>query len=115
MHTIIVAGKQDETYKSERKAGYGCNLFNIGRGKPNQREQIKICASTLEEYFPDDLLQSKGGTYREARKEWHENRLKIMEGTGDYMNKIRIYDLIWIRNLILWHGRAFTAKMWGKI
>lgn len=55
MHTIIVAGKQDETYKSERKAGYGCNLFNIGRGKPNQREQIKICASTLEEYFPDDF------------------------------------------------------------
>ena len=23
--------------------------------KPNQREQIKICASTLEEYFPDDF------------------------------------------------------------
>lgn len=28
--------------------------------------------------------------------------------------KIRIYDLIWIRNPILWHGRAFTAKMWGE-
>lgn len=83
--------------------------------KPNQREQIKICASTLEEYFPDDFTpKQKVELIERLVKSGMKNRLKIMEGTGDYMNKIRIYDLIWIRNLILWHGRAFTAKMWGK-
>ena len=30
------------------------------------------------------LFQSKVGTYREAQRAGMKNRLKIMEGTGDY-------------------------------
>lgn len=45
--------------------------------KPNQREQIKICASTLEEYFPDDFTpKQKVELIERLVKEWHEKQIK---------------------------------------
>ena len=45
--------------------------------KPNQREQIKICASTLEEYFPDDFTpKQKVELIERLLKEWHEKQIK---------------------------------------
>ena len=48
--------------------------------KPNQREQIKICASTLEEYFPDDFTpKQKVELIERLVKEWHEKQIKDNE------------------------------------
>ena len=45
--------------------------------KPNQREQIKICASTLEEYFPDDFTpKQKVELIERLVKEWHVKQIK---------------------------------------
>ena len=45
--------------------------------KLNQREQIKICASTLEEYFPDDFTpKQKVDLIERLVKEWHEKQIK---------------------------------------
>lgn len=45
--------------------------------KPNQREQIKICSSTLEEYFPDDFTpKQKVELIERLVKEWHEKQIK---------------------------------------
>lgn len=45
--------------------------------KPNQREQIKIRASTLEEYFPDDFTpKQKVELIERLVKEWHEKQIK---------------------------------------
>lgn len=77
MHTIIVAGKQDETYKSERKLDMDAIYSILDEEKPNQREQIKICASTLEEYFPDDFTpKQKVELIERLVKEWHEKQIK---------------------------------------
>ena len=48
--------------------------------KPNQREQIKIRASTLEEYFPDDFTpKQKVELIERLVKEWHEKQIKDKE------------------------------------
>lgn len=48
--------------------------------KPNQREQIKIRASTLEEYFPDDFTpKQKVELIEQLVKEWHEKQIKDKE------------------------------------
>lgn len=48
--------------------------------KPNQREQIKIRASTLEEYFPDDFTpKQKVELIERLVKEWHEKQIKDTE------------------------------------
>lgn len=48
--------------------------------KPNQREQIKIRASTLEEYFPDDFSpKQKVELIEQLVKEWHEKQIKDKE------------------------------------
>ena len=48
--------------------------------KPNQREQIKIRASTLEEYFPDDYTpKQKVELIEQLVKEWHEKQIKDKE------------------------------------
>lgn len=46
--------------------------------KPNQREQIKICADSLAKYFPEDFtLSQKVELIEKLVKEWHENRMQI--------------------------------------
>lgn len=46
--------------------------------KPNQREQIKNRASTLEEYFPDDFApKQKVELIERLVKEWHEKQIDI--------------------------------------
>ena len=48
--------------------------------KPNRREQIKIRASRLEEYFPDDFTsKQKVELIERLVKEWHEKHIKDME------------------------------------
>ena len=48
--------------------------------KPNQREQIKIRASTLEKYFPDDFTpKQKAELIERLVKEWHEKQIKDKE------------------------------------
>lgn len=48
--------------------------------KPNQREQIEIRASTLEEYFPDDFTpKQKVELIEQLVKEWHEKQIKDKE------------------------------------
>lgn len=46
--------------------------------KPNQREQIKICADSLAKYFPEDFtLSQKVELIEKLVKEWHKNRMQI--------------------------------------
>ena len=46
--------------------------------KPNQREQIKIRADKLSQYFPSDFTpKQKVELIEKLVKEWHENRMQI--------------------------------------
>lgn len=70
MKRISQSGKQDidEIYSM------------LEEEKPNQREQIKIRASTLEEYFPDDFTpKQKVELIEQLVKEWHEKQIKDKE------------------------------------
>lgn len=44
--------------------------------KPNQREQIKICADTLADYFPKDFTpKQKAEMIESLVKEWHAKQM----------------------------------------
>lgn len=48
--------------------------------KPNQREQIKIRADTLADYFPDDFTpKQKVELIEKLVKEWYEKRISVKE------------------------------------
>ena len=48
--------------------------------KPNQREQIKIRADTLADYFPDDFTpQQKVELIEKLVKEWYEKQISVKE------------------------------------
>ena len=48
--------------------------------KPNQREQIKIRADTLADYFPDDFTpKQKVELIEKLVKEWHEKQISVKE------------------------------------
>ena len=48
----------------------------LGQEKPNQREQIKIRADTLADYFPKDFTPRQKVELIEALvKEWHEKQI----------------------------------------
>lgn len=50
------------------------------RKNRTKREQIKIRASTLEEYFPDDFTpKQKVELIERLVKEWHEKQIKDKE------------------------------------
>lgn len=48
--------------------------------KPNQREQIKIGADTLDDYFPDGFTpKQKVELIEKLLKEWHEKQTAVKE------------------------------------
>ena len=48
--------------------------------KPNQREQIKIRADTLDDYFPDGFTpKQKVELIEKLVKEWHEKQTAVKE------------------------------------
>ena len=48
--------------------------------KPNQREQIKIRADTLDDYFPDEFTpKQKVELIERLVKEWHDKQVTMKE------------------------------------